>query len=379
MRQMQSTWKVIIGAAAGALMIGTTTISAQAAPPDGAHMPPQVQTQSESSRHHAAAAVAALVDFYNPENGRFDPGPSWWQTGNSLQVVLDFEQRANDTSYLPLVEEAVTMLRAPQDWWPQGGGEFRTDSTDDTGWYALAMVRLYELTGKTEYLDIAKLDEAYMRDYWDDRCGGGIVWDIPSNSYKNAISNSLYLKLTASLHNAIPGDTFYLSRALEEWEWFKASGMINSDHLVNDGLRDDCTSNGGTTWTYNQGSLIGGLVELAEATGDRSLLTEARAIADATLSSPTLAPGGVLTEPCEPTRCNTDQSAFKGIFARNLAELDDVLPGHPYKKWLKNQAELAYSVDRNAANQFGLLWGGPFDRADIGRQDSGTSLMVAAL
>ncbi len=55
----------------------------------------------------------------------------------------------------------------------------------------------------------------------------GLFWVIPSRSYKNAISNELYLKLTASLHNRIPGDTFYLSRARQSWTWFKNSGMIN--------------------------------------------------------------------------------------------------------------------------------------------------------
>ncbi|MDL9977938.1 glycoside hydrolase family 76 protein [Microbacterium candidum] len=382
---MKSRFKVIAGAAAiavAATMAGAAPALAAdpaATASAGATDTGRAAPADANHRHRATNAVKALVGFYNPDNGRFDPGPSWWQTGNSLQVVLDYEQRAHDRSYLPLIEQAVQTLRAPQDWWPQGGGDFRTDSTDDTGWYALAMVRLYELTHDTQYLDIAKRDEAYIHSFWDDRCGGGVIWDIPSLGYKNAISNSLYLKLAASLHNAIPGDTYYLSRATETWDWFRGSGMINADHLVNDGLTDGCVNNGGTTWTYNQGVLAGALTELWKATGDRSLLTQARQIADATISSPALSPAGVLTEPCEATRCNSDQSAFKGIFARNIAELNDVLPGHPYTPWLRTQAATAYAADRTATDLYGLKWGGPFDRSDIGRQDSGASLMVAAM
>ncbi|HYJ68642.1 MAG TPA: glycoside hydrolase family 76 protein [Nocardioidaceae bacterium] len=77
---------------------------------------------------------------------------------------------------------------------------------------------------------------------------------MPSQTYKNAISVELYIKLAASLHNRIRGDRTYLDHAIEAWEWFRDSGMINADQLVNDGLNTQsggCDNNGGTTWTYN--------------------------------------------------------------------------------------------------------------------------------
>src|SRR5690242_19849484 len=140
------------------------------------------------------------------------------------------------------------------------------------------MVRMYDLTRDRRYLDIAKTDEAYIRQYWDSTCGGGVWWDLPGQTYKNAISNELYLKLAASLHNRIHGDTLYLSHARQECQWFEHTGMINGQHLINDGLQTQsgsCASNGGTTWTYNQGVILGGLTELYHATGDRKLLVTA--------------------------------------------------------------------------------------------------------
>jgi predicted alpha-1,6-mannanase (GH76 family) len=157
--------------------------------------------------------------------------------------------------------------------------------------------------------------------------------------------------------------------------------MVNGAHLVNDGLttqQGGCANNGGTTWTYNQGVVLGGLTELYRATGDRALLADARAIAGAALRG--LTRDGILTEPCEPAgSCNADQAAFKGIFARNLAELDRVLPGHPYRGWLAAQARSAWATDRDSADRYGLSWSGPFDGASIGRQESAVSLLTAAL
>ncbi|MBO4255616.1 glycoside hydrolase family 76 protein [Streptomyces griseorubiginosus] len=372
------TWKAAGGVACGAILC----LLAATAPAQAVTVPPTTQGAVTTAHDKASAAVEAMMGFYDESTGRFDSDAPWWQSGNALQALLDYMVKTGSRAYLPEVKNTIALQRQPLPWWPQGGGEFRADSTDDTGWWALAMVRMYDLTHDRQYLDIAKTDEAYMRQYWDDTCGGGIWWDLPGKTYKNAISNELYLKLTASLHNRIPGDTVYLARARQAWAWFSGTGMINTDHLVNDGLNTQgggCDNNGGTTWTYNQGVVLGGLAELYRATHRPDLLAEARRIADAVITSPSLSPGGILTEPCEPAGCGSDGPAFKGIFARNLAELDALLPGHPYRGYLAAQARSAYAYDRNGSNQYGLSWSGPFDTATIARQESAVSLLTAAL
>ena len=337
---------------------------------------------ASTARTRAAAAVSAMMDFYDQSTGRWNPDAPWWQSGNALQALLDYMVKTRSTQYMPQVKNTIELQRKPLPWWPEGDGEFRADSTDDTGWWALAMVRMYDLTHDRQYLDIARTDEAYIRQYWDDTCGGGVWWDLPAKTYKNAISNELYLELTASLHNRIPGDKIYLAHALQEWHWFKNTGMINSGHLVNDGLQTQigsCANNGGPTWTYNQGVILGGLAELYRATGDEKLLTTADRTARAVMASPGLSPGGILTEPCEATGCGSDGPAFKGIFARNLAELDRVMPGRPYRGYLLAQAQSAYDHDRTGAGQYGLHWAGPFDQTDIARQESAVSLLTTLL
>ncbi|TDD76179.1 glycoside hydrolase family 76 protein [Actinomadura rubrisoli] len=366
----------LIGGTVMALLVGLLPAQPAVADGRGGH-------GGAGARARATAAVDAMMRFYDRGSGRWQPESPWWQSGNALQALLDYMAKTRSNRYMGAVKNTIELQRKPLPWWPEGGGEFRADSTDDTGWWALAMVRMYDITRDRQYLGIAKTDEAYIRKYWDDTCGGGVWWDIPGKSYKNAISLELYFKLLASLHNRIPGDRVYLARAKQAWRWFANSGMINGEHLVDDGLDTQgggCASNHGTTWTYNQGVVLGGLAELYRATGDRSLLVSARRIADAVVKSPALSPRGILTEPCEPAgTCNADQASFKGIFARNLAELDRVVPGHPYRGYLRAQAASLYTRARDGRDQYGLSWAGPFDRADIARQESAVSLLTAVL
>jgi predicted alpha-1,6-mannanase (GH76 family) len=324
----------------------------------------------------ARAAVDAMMAFYDRPSGRWEPDRPWWQSGNALQALLDYMLRSGDTEYLWALDNTVEIQRRVY-----MDGEFRSDSTDDTAWWALALVRAYDLTGRSRYLDIARTGAEWIGTYWDDTCSGGVWWDVPQKTYKCAISNELYLKLLAALHNRTPGDTAGLDRALETWRWFRASGMLNDAGLVNDGLTQDgrCLNNGGETWTYNQGVILGALVELHGATGDDELLSVARRIATATTTSAYLSPGGILTEPGEKTAVGDDFPSFKGIFVRNLDELDRVLPDRPYRAYLRRQAESALAFARDDRNRYGLHWAGPFDRADTARQASAVDLLTAVL
>ncbi|KAI3325567.1 glycoside hydrolase family 76 protein [Xylariaceae sp. AK1471] len=328
------------------------------------------------------AAIAAMNAFYNETTGLWDTAP-WWHSGVALRAIAEYMLVTGSKDYLDMAANTVEIQRAPLDWWPEGGGDFRADSTDDTGWWALALTSLYQVTGNSTYLDLAKEDETYMYAYWNTTtCGGGLIWNIPNMTYHNAISNELYLELTATLHNLIPGDTYYLNQAIKEWEWFKASGMINSQGLVNDGLTEDasCVNNGQTVWSYNQG-IIAGLVQLSDATGDTSYLETARTIADAAVNDASLSPNGILTEDGCATadECEPNGTAFKGIFIRSLAKLDAVLEDHPYKPYIQNNAQSAYDNSRNGTDFYGFSWQGPFDNGTIGRQVSAVDLLLSTL
>jgi len=155
--------------------------------------------------------------------------------------------------------------------------------------------------------------------------------------------------------------------------------MINSEHLVNDGLDNNCHNNKQETWSYNQGVILGGLLELNKATSNASYFDIARKIDDAVTQSTHLNPNGILRESCESGDCGGDGTSFKGIFVRNLGELDRALKGRPYLAYLKKNADSAIKSDKNSLNQYGVHFSGPFDKADAARQHSALDLLVSAI
>src|SRR4029079_554677 len=76
-------------------------------------------------------------------------------------------------------------------------------------------------------------------------------------------------------------------------------------------------------WSYNQGTYIGGLTAMFEATGKVDYLERAIAVAESVIDrSGLVTPEGVLIEKLGTTG---DASLFKGVLARYLAHLRDVL------------------------------------------------------
>lgn len=315
------------------------------------------------------AAATGMMMFYDRGTGLFDT-TGWWNSANALTAVIDNVRVTGMPSY----KYAISTTYADQ-----GGGNFTNSYMDDTGWWGLAWLDAYALTGDSRYLATARTDADYMASYWDSTCGGGVWWNT-SKGYKNAITNELYLELNARLHNYLPGDTTYLGRAQQEWSWFSASGMINGSHLINDGLdTSSCQNNNQVTWTYNQGVVLGGLAELYDATGQSSLLDAAQQIANAATSSTYLNPGGILREPCEGGDCGGDGPSFKGAFVRGLGRLNAAVASHPYTAYLQKQANSAYGADRNTLDIYGLHWAGPWDTQQGARQQSALDLMNAAV
>lgn len=209
------------------------------------------------------------------------------------------------------------------------------------------------------------------------------MWWSKKTREKNAIENELFLSVAASLANRTPDAArgrVDLAWARKEWAWFSNSGMINQSRLINDGLdasdRLHCRNNGKNTWTYNQGVIIGGLVELDKAAPDPGLKKLAMAIANSAIEHLT-DDQGILHETSD-AHTGGDVPQFKGIFVRNLMILDSASPDCRFETFIQANARSAWENDRDASNHFGFWWTGPLDQADAARQSSALDLLIAA-
>jgi predicted alpha-1,6-mannanase (GH76 family) len=324
---------------------------------------------------YAQAGVVALQRWYCRWTGLWRT-TGWWNGANALTAVMDYSDRAGDQTHAWTVERTFRAAR-------RRNANFVNKFFDDNGWWALAWIKAYDLTADDRYLEAARVIFDNMVTGWDDTCGGGVWWNT-DRTYKNAISNELFLTIAARLHQRAPLDGSYLDWALRQWAWFDQSGMIGATGLVNDGLTPDCKNNGKPTYTYNQGVILGGLSALYEITGDEAYLRQGETVADAALrhltTAPDASPPGILIEPGEAgmTRRRADGSQFKGIFVRNLYDIYKHAQRPAYRDFILRNARSIWANDRNDKNQFGLFWAGPFDSADASRQSAALEALTAA-
>ncbi|GAA3747895.1 glycoside hydrolase family 76 protein [Terriglobus aquaticus] len=356
------------------------------------------QQPQPSPRERANAAAATLQHWYVQRTGLYTT-TGWWNAANAITAIVDLSRATHSQTYAPTLANTFTQAQIVVPKAEQvgaldkmtGAPNFLNDYYDDEGWWALAWVDAYDLTHDTRYLAMAQTIFQDMSGGWDSTCGGGIWWS-KERTYKNAIANELFFSVATHLAaraQAADRDR-YADWATKEWAWFQNSGMINNQHLVNDGLTIDkasgqCTNNGRTVWTYNQGVVLGALAEWSRINPDTKLLLDARILADAGLANLTDT-AGVLHDPCEPTSCGADAPQFKGIFVRNLRALQHVVHEPRYTAFFETNADSIWLNDRNTAkrfggtdNQLGLVWSGPPKSIDASTQSSALDALTAAI
>ena len=329
----------------------------------------------EDDAARARKGIEALQQWYAPATGIY-ASTGWWNSANAITTLANYSRVAHTKEFYPIF--ANTLEKGPD-----GAHEFLNKYYDDEGWWALAWIDVYDLTGEEKYLSQADSIFKDMQLGWEDEtCGGGVWWS-KDNKDKNAVENELFLSVAASLANR-ESDAALKAEALtwmkKEWAWFRDSGMINGAHLINDGVTPAkaarCTNNGKRTWTYNQGVILGALTEMGKSDHDKSVPKLAKSIAEAAMKQLKDAHGAM--GELENAHDGGDVPQFKGIFVRNLMQLNAAYPVHGYKKFIELNARMIWENDRNEANQFGVFWGGPFDKADASRQSSALDVLVAA-
>jgi len=392
----------------------------------------------------AALALDALQSWYNPSTGLWET-TGWWNGANILTVIGDFADAHPENGTLQTLARnvfATTLLKAPAKnpnpgvedrqsggkasstvWGPWGSeykkyldpatGEPHTvyptnwhtvsitpaavnisapkasdwldGFYDDDLWWALAWINAYDVTFNSPYLILAEDIFLAVARTWGTYCfGGGIYWSHERN-YVNAIANELFFSTAAHLANRVE---FKKQAVYREWaerslDWFLQSGMLNAKGTINDGLTRDCKNNGQTTWSYNQGVILGGLVELQKASPSpkNQYIALASHIANAALAELS-DNNGVIHDECEPN-CGADGTQFKGVLMRNLVDLQGA-GKDDFRKAINANANSIWENDRialdNGLNIFSVDWAGPFIQpANASTQSSAMEALVGAV
>jgi len=332
---------------------------------------------------HAVSAIKQMQSWYDPNTGLWQG--AWWNSANALTTLADFQSYFPDSvKNLTADVFPTTLSQGPTSLGYTG---FLDDYYDDELWWALAWIAVYDVTRDTKYLDTASSIFEDAKAAWGTTpCHGGIWWN-KDRTYVNAIANELYLTTAAKLANRKPNSPnpgYYWDEATRAHDWFLASGMINADHLVNDGLNNSCQNNGILAFTYNQGVILSGLTEMAWSSGNNSYNDLANTLALAGIAHFT-DHNGILREPCEPTSCNADEQQFKGVFARNvqfMVKRANSLPekaNATYVDFLRKNADSIWAVQEGS--KIGLVWSEALasqQPATIQSQSSGLDMLVAA-
>ncbi|KAJ6616646.1 Six-hairpin glycosidase [Mycena sp. CBHHK59/15] len=267
-------------------------------------------------------------------------------------------------------------MNTSTDWQAFTGGYI-----DDAGWVVLAIWTMadYKRIRGEANVDTFLISAGQLYDKiaanWDDTCGGGVWWTT-DHGYKNAITNELFLTLSARGYLRT-GNQTYLENAKKTWAWLESAGMRtstgNTSGLFNDGLVfGTCANNNGTTWTYNQGVIASGLAALGVATGNRSLFAQAEITLDATIRDLTVR--GVLKESCDDplaggSVCDIDQQTFKGIWTKHLqyylTSADSARATAKYGEFLGAQSVAVRRYATNATLDIGSVWYAPNEGGSV--------------
>jgi predicted alpha-1,6-mannanase (GH76 family) len=255
---------------------------------------------------------------------------------------------------------------------------------DDDLWWALAWIQAYDVTRHPVYLDLAEGIFDILAQGWGTNCSnGGIFWN-DEKTYVNAIANELFFSCAAHLATRADNTTHYTDWAQRSLTWFLNSGMINENGTINDGLtilNGTCENNNGNVWSYNQGVIVGGLVELNRATLDPLLLETASNITVAAFKQLTDV-NGVLQDACDmDDSCGGDGTQFKGIMLRNVGKLQQAKPNDDFGNTIAINARSIWEKDRQdqvGGVVFGNRWAGPFvGPANASMQGSAMDAIVA--
>ncbi|HEX3947357.1 MAG TPA: glycoside hydrolase family 76 protein [Acidimicrobiales bacterium] len=315
-------------------------------------------------RNRADAAFdAVLADRLYPPHGKVFARRRWWLgrryeslwpmagAWSAACTLASLDDHAGVADFLPLLFDGLAAYHPDGAAALTGRGPIGFQSAvvpplgpggevyyDDNGWLGLALLRHHELTGDGQALSLARRLCDFVASGWSTEPSwshpGGVRWKEPGAAIsRNACSNGPAAELAVRLHRitGAPGD---LALAARTYDWVR-SALLGGDHLYADRIAPDGTV-APHRWSYNQGTMIGAGVLLAEATGDPAYLAQAGATAAACLGRFDL-----------DALVDREGPPFTAVLFRNLFLLDRVAPDPAYQALAAEYGEVMWEDYRD--------------------------------
>ena len=327
----------------------------------------------------------SLIEVRNDSTGIW-PDAGWWNSANVFTAVIRYADLTDQKEkFLPLIQDVFEKTRKFPVYDEKGKFMFEcenyvNDYYDDEGWWALAWIEAYKLTGNAEYLKMAEKIFADMTTGWSDNVsGGGIFWKKNPLVYKNSIANNLFALTAIRLYQQTQNEE-YAEWFKKEVKWYLNTGLYNTDNqMIEDGIDGKTNQpNRGGYYTYNQGVAIAVLSEMYVYSHDKKYLDMAEKSAQSTMKN-MVTDQGILRERNTEIAAGNDGVQFKGIFMRHLAFLYKVTGNQSYKDFMLKNADciIAHNYD-DASKSFGCYWYGPFKEVKTAANSSALECIMEA-
>ena len=279
--------KKIIGLAAlTALMASTVTVSCDNV---DEYVPPTVPSGYTTDWNAVAdsSTTAFIQNFWNAEKGFFNAKSdgyhgetnNYWPQAHAMDVIIAAYLRTGDKKYSDMFDKWYEGIKVQ--CWSGSKDKFWVPLYDDNAWISISMMKIYDITKDTKYLEAAKyLHEDMMANGWDNE-NIGLSWGAPGTSYygdsRAICTNGPACVLAFKLYNAT-GDEHYAENGMKIYKFLREYVLDPGTGRVLNGInRKTLLSEGEDSreYSYTHGTVMASALEAYRYTGDAAYLKDA--------------------------------------------------------------------------------------------------------
>lgn len=224
---------------------------------------------------------------------------------------------------------------------------------DDNDWLAIDFCDYYELTKDTAYLKKAEELHRYIYSGWSDESGGGIFWCEQKRTSKNTCSNAPAAVLCMKLYS-LTKKPEYLDLAKKTYLWTKENLCDPTDFVYWDNITLQGEINK-AKYTYNSGQMIQAGVLLFLETQDSVYLDDAQRTAKGSFNHFTQ-----MKKTANGTEVPfySNSPWFNVIMFRGLKALYTINGNNEYVTTMAHNARYAWRYTRDENGLLGNDWSG---------------------